>query len=30
MALDTTSLNQLITDFRALSQKDSISPESLG
>ena len=30
MALDTTSLNKLITDFRALSQKDSISPESLG
>lgn len=30
MAIDTTALNQLITDFRALSQKDSVSPESLG
>lgn len=30
MAIDTTALNKLIADFRALSQKDSISPESLG
>ena len=30
MAIDTTSITQLISDFRALSQKDSISPESLG
>lgn len=30
MAIDTTALNKLITDFRALSQKDSVSPESLG
>ncbi len=29
MAIDTTALNKLITDFRALSQKDSVSPESL-
>ena len=30
MAIDTSTINQLISDFRALSQKDSISPESLG
>ena len=30
MAIDITSISQLISDFRALSQKDSISPESLG
>lgn len=30
MAIDTTALNKLITHFRALSQKDSVSPESLG
>ena len=30
MAIDTAALNKLITDFRALSQKDSVSPESLG
>ena len=30
MAIDTSSINTLINDFRALSQKDSISPESLG
>ena len=30
MAINTTTISQLISDFRALSQKDSISPESLG
>ena len=30
MAINTSSITQLISDFRALSQKDSISPESLG
>ena len=30
MAIDTSSISKLISDFRALSQKDSISPESLG
>ena len=30
MAIDTTALNKLITDFHALSQKDCVSPESLG
>ena len=30
MAIDTSSINTLINDFRALSQKNSISPESLG
>lgn len=30
MAIDTSALNKLITHFRALSQKDSVSPESLG
>ena len=30
MAINTTTITQLISDFRALSQKDSISPESLG
>ncbi len=30
MAIDTQSLTQLITQFRALSAKDSITPESLG
>lgn len=30
MAIDTKSVSQLITDFRALKAKDSITPESLG
>ena len=30
MAIDISSISKLISDFRALSQKDSISPESLG
>lgn len=30
MAIDTKSLTQLITEFRALKAKDSITPESLG
>ena len=30
MAINTSTITQLISDFRALSQKDSISPESLG
>ena len=30
MAINTSIITQLISDFRALSQKDSISPESLG
>jgi hypothetical protein len=30
MAIDTQSLSQLITEFRSLTTKDSISPESLG
>ena len=30
MAINTSSVTQLISDFRALSQKDSVSPESLG
>ena len=30
MAIDTSSLSQLITEFRQLSVKDSVSPESLG
>lgn len=30
MAINITTITQLISDFRALSQKDSISPESLG
>ena len=30
MAIDTSNITSLINDFRALSQKDSISPESLG
>lgn len=30
MAIDVKSLTQLITEFRALQSKDSISPESLG
>ena len=30
MAIDTKSLTQIITEFRKLSAKDSISPESLG
>lgn len=30
MAINITSISKLISDFRALSQKDSISPESLG
>ena len=30
MAINITTITLLISDFRALSQKDSISPESLG
>lgn len=30
MAIDTKSISQLITDFRKLQTKDSITPESLG
>ena len=30
MAIDTKSLSQLITEFRKLTAKDSVSPESLG
>lgn len=30
MAIDTSYLNQLISDFRTISQKDSITPDSLG
>ena len=30
MAIDTQSLTQIITDFRALQSKDAVSPESLG
>lgn len=30
MAIDISSLSRLITDFRAISQKDAISPDSLG
>ena len=30
MAINTSTITQLISDFRAMSQKDSISPESLG
>ena len=30
MAIDIKSISQLITEFRALQSKDSISPESLG
>lgn len=30
MAIDTKSLTQIITEFRALQTKDAISPESLG
>ncbi len=30
MAINTSSVTQLITDFRALKAKDSITPESLG
>lgn len=30
MAIDTKSITQLITEFRALKAKDSITPESLG
>ena len=30
MALDTSSISKLITEFRALQAKDSITPESLG
>lgn len=30
MAIDTKSISQLITEFRALQTKDSITPESLG
>lgn len=30
MAIDTKSLTQLITEFRALQTKDAVSPESLG
>lgn len=30
MAIDTTSLSEIITDFRALRSKDSITPEALG
>lgn len=30
MAIDTKSLTQLITEFRALQSKDAVSPESLG
>ena len=30
MAIDTKSVSQLITEFRALKAKDAITPESLG
>jgi len=30
MAIDVKSLTQIISDFRKLQSKDSISPESLG
>ncbi len=30
MAIDTKSLSDIISDFRALTAKDSITPESLG
>ena len=30
MAIDTKSLTDIITEFRALQSKDSVSPESLG
>lgn len=30
MAINITTITKLISDFRALSQKDSVSPESLG
>ena len=30
MAINISTISKLISDFRALSQKDSISPESLG
>ena len=30
MAIDTKSLTQIITEFRALQTKDAVSPESLG
>jgi len=30
MAIDTKSLSQLITEFRAIQAKDAVSPESLG
>ena len=30
MAINTSTITQLSSDFRALSQKDSVSPESLG
>lgn len=30
MAIDTKSLTQVITEFRALQSKDAVSPESLG
>lgn len=30
MAIDTKSLTELITEFRALQAKDAVSPESLG
>jgi len=30
MAIDTSSLSKLITEFRAIQAKDAISPESLG
>ena len=30
MAINTSTITQLISDFRVLSEKDSITPESLG
>ena len=30
MAIDTKSLTEIITEFRALQSKDAVSPESLG
>ena len=30
MAIDTKSLTQLITEFRAIQAKDAISPETVG
>ncbi|MBR6747256.1 MAG: hypothetical protein IKL83_07765, partial [Muribaculaceae bacterium] len=30
MAIDTKSITQLITEFRAMQSKDAVSPESLG